>query len=435
MKKNKTVKVIGAGLAGCEACYQLLKRGVQVELYEMRPNKITPAHHGGDFAELVCSNSLKSTDPITPQGELKRELELLDSMVLRAAKYASVPSGGALAVDRLKFSKKVEEELLRFPNLTIIREEKTIVDDYTIVCAGPLCSDSLSENIKSLVGEKLSFFDAVAPIVTKESIDMDSAYFMSRYNKGDSDYLNCPMNKDEYYAFVEALISGERVILKDFEKRDIFSACQPVEYMAVKGRDTLRFGPLRPVGLYPLGGKKPYAVVQLRPENKENTLFNIVGFQTNLKFAEQKRIFSLIPALKSAEFVRYGVMHRNTFINSPEILNADLSLKSNSNVFFGGQINGGEGYVESVATGLICGINMYKNLTDIPTVILPKSTVLGGLISYITSGNGATFQPMHASFQLTDELGITTRDKAKKKELYAERAISSLNNFLLNNLI
>ncbi len=433
--KNKTVKVIGAGLSGCEACYQLLKRGVDVELYEMRPNKLTPAHHGGDFAELVCSNSLKSTDINTPQGELKRELEALDSLVLRCANFASVPSGGALAVDREKFSKNVEEELLKYPNLKIIREEKTEIDDYTIVCAGPLCSDTLSDSIKKIVGEKLSFYDAVAPIITKESVDMDKAYFMSRYNKGDSDYLNLPMDKDEYYVFVDALRAGERVLLKEFEKRDVFSACQPVEYMADKGRDTLRFGPLRPVGLYPLGGKKPYAVVQLRPENKENTLFNMVGFQTNLNFAEQKRIFSMIPALQSAEFVRYGVMHRNTFINSPELLSSDLSLKSNSTVFFGGQINGGEGYVESIATGLVCGINLYKRLNENESLILPNTTVLGALISYITNGNGSIFQPMHASFQLTDELSVATRDKAKKKELYAERAFTSLNIFLLNNLI
>lgn len=424
--KNK-VKIIGGGLAGCEAAYQLSKRGVEVELFEMRPSVPTPAHTTGNLAELVCSNSLKSTDINTAQGLLKQELSMLDSLILRVAKEHSVPAGGALAVEREAFSLAVERELSSFPNLKIIREECTKIAPYSIIATGPLTSDAMSKEIINFLGEEsLSFYDAVAPIVTCESVDMNSAFFAGRYNKGGDDYINCPMNEKEYYDFVDNLILADKIILKDFENKDVFQACMPVEVMAQKGRESLRFGPLRPVGIYhPITNERPFAVVQLRKEDNINKCYNIVGFQTNLKFGEQKRVFGLIPALKNAEYERYGVMHRNTFVNAPSALNTDFSAKKDTNVFFAGQISGVEGYLESVMSGLFAGINMYNTLLGKERTVPPIETMSGSLMKYISTEN-SNFQPMHVSFMLVPELGERVKDKQKRKEAYSLRAINAM---------
>ncbi|HOO23189.1 MAG TPA: methylenetetrahydrofolate--tRNA-(uracil(54)-C(5))-methyltransferase (FADH(2)-oxidizing) TrmFO [Clostridia bacterium] len=425
------VRVIGGGLAGVEAGYQLLKRGIGVELYEMRPSVMTPVHKTGSLAELVCSNSLKSVDENTSQGLLKTELEMLDSLVLRAAKKCRVPAGGALAVDREQFSAEIENELIKFGNLSIIREECDRIEDYSIVATGPLTSEKLSEEIKRTLGEDdLHFYDAVAPIVNAESVNMEKAFFAGRYGKGGDDYINLPLDKDEYYAFVDALINAERVILKDFETREIFNACQPVEEMARKGVDSLRFGPLRPVGIIdPRTDRRPYAVVQLRREDNFNKLYNIVGFQTNLKFPEQKRVFSMIPALGNAEFVRYGVMHRNTYINAPKVLDNTFAMKENKSRFFAGQICGVEGYLESAMSGLFAGVNMARLIQGKELVAPPAATACGSLMRYISSPN-KDFQPMHVSFSLMDELNEQYRDKAKKKQAYAKRATDEMKIFV-----
>ena len=423
------IKVIGGGLAGCEAVYQLAKRGVEVELYEMRPKVFTPAHKTDGYAELVCSNSLKSEDVLTAQGCLKREMRLMDSLIMRAADASRVPAGGALAVDRDKFSAYVGEVIGSFDNVKVIREECDTIDDFTIIATGPLTSPKMADKLREYAGDEfLNFFDAVAPIVTAESVDMEQAFFAGRYGKGGDDYLNCPMEKDEYIAFVENLVSADKVILKDFEKRDVFNACMPVEVMAAKGIDTLRFGPLRPVGLTdPKTGRRPYAAVQLRKENAEGTMYNLVGFQTNLKFGEQKRVFGMIPALHDAEFVRYGVMHRNTFVNAPMLLNEDFSLKKNDTVFFAGQISGVEGYVESIVGGLMCAINIDRRAKGLPSVIPPETTLTGGLMRYVAAPN-PDFQPMHVSFALLPPIeGI--RDKKKRKEEYGKRAVSDMERF------
>lgn len=417
------IKIIGAGLAGSEAAYQLAKRGVEVTLVEMRPEKTTPAHKTGRFAELVCSNSLKSEDVNTAQGQLKREMRRLDSLVLRAADYAKVPAGSALAVDRDKFSGFIEETLSKYDEITVERREETEIGPYTIVASGPLTSDALAEAIKSRTGgEFLNFFDAVAPIVESDSIDYHSAFFAGRYGKGGEDYLNCPMEKEEYYAFVKELVSAEKVILRDFEKRDVFNACMPVEVMADRGIDALRFGPLRPVGLTdPNTGRRPYAVVQLRKENVEGTMYNLVGFQTNLKFGEQKRVFSMIPALKNAEFVRYGVMHRNTYVNGPKVLGKGFSLRSDPTVILAGQISGVEGYVESAASGIMAGINACRLLRGLEIVDPPETSMLGGLMKYVRTEN-KDFQPMHAGYPLTPEPETKIRDKQLRKQMLSERA-------------
>lgn len=382
-----TIKIIGGGLAGCECAYQLLKRGYSVELYEMRPIKQTPIHKTDKLCELVCSNSLKSNDPITAQGALKKEMELLDSLILNQAKECSVPAGGALAVDRDEFAERVQTRLTSFPDFHLIREERTEIDDWTVIAAGPLASDDLTKKIAELTGaDELHFYDAVAPIITSESIDMDHAFFAGRYGKGGEDYLNLPLNKEEYESFVTELKNAEKVILHEFEKGEVFEACMPVEVMAGRGDDALRFGPLRPVGLTdPKTGKRPYAVVQLRKEDASGRLYNLVGFQTNLKFSEQKRVFGLIPALKEAEFVRYGVMHRNTFINAPKVMNADFSLVGNEKVFFAGQISGVEGYMESAMCGLIVAINLDRKYRNKPFIAMPETTLFGGLMKYVTS--------------------------------------------------
>ena len=429
------IKIIGGGLAGSECAYQLAKRGHNVTIVEMRPIVNTAVHKTGNFAELVCSNSLKSTDMNTSQGLLKKELEMLDCMILDVARQCSVPAGGALAVDREKFSTKVQEVIDNFDNVHVIREECTqVVDDnydFVVVASGPLTSDLLAEDVMKMTGsESLYFYDAVAPIVTSESIDKDNAFFAGRYNKGGDDYLNCPMNREEYYEFVRELVSADTVILKDFEKKDVFNACMPVEVMAKRGEESLRFGPLRPVGIYdPKTNVRPYAVVQLRKEDNYDQLYNLVGFQTNLKFGEQERVFKMIPALKNAEFVRYGVMHRNTFINAPRLLNGDFSLKSHKNVYFAGQISGVEGYLESTMSGLISALSIDSIVNGKEFLLPPKTTAIGSLIAYITTET-KNFQPMHVSYSLIPELEERVRDKKLRKAKYSERALVDMQKYV-----
>lgn len=421
------IKIIGGGLAGVEAAYQLIKRGYSVKLYEMRPNVSTPAHTTENLAELVCSNSLKSIDISTPQGALKREMSAFSSIVMEASAYAKVPGGGALVVDRELFSKKIEEILSSYKNFTLIREECTTIDDYTIVASGPLSSKGIEESIKKLTNESyLHFYDAVAPIIKKSSIDLESAFFAARYNKGDDDYINCPMNKEEYLNFYQNLRDAAVVILKAFEKGDFFEACMPIEAMAKRQEDTMRFGPLKPVGIYnPKTNLRPYAVVQLRKEDNYDNLYNIVGFQTNLKFSEQERVFRLIPALKDAEFVRYGVMHRNTYINSPKVLTKYLNLKDNDKIFFAGQVTGVEGYMESAMSGIIAGINMARCIECKPLLELPKDTMIGSLLNYISTDN-SNFSPMHVNFGILSELDDKIKDKKERKTAYSERAYSEI---------
>lgn len=425
------IKIIGGGLAGSECAYQLLKRGYEVELYEMRPNKETEAHQTSYLAELVCTNSLKSNDVNTSQGQLKAELRMLDSLIIKVAEKNAVPAGGALAVERDKFSQEVENTLLDFDRFTLIREECLDITDYTIVASGPLTSLALSENIKKLLGqEHLYFYDAVAPIVKYDTIDMDNAFFLGRYGKGGDDYLNCPMNIEEYYDFVEELANAKRVITKDFEKKDIFNACMPIEVMAERGRDSLRFGPFRPVGLTdPKTDTKPFAVLQLRKEDNFNELYNLVGCQTNLRFEEQKRVFCMIPALKKAEFIRMGVMHRNTFINSPKVLSEDFSLKSNQNIFFAGQISGVEGYVESCMSGLLSGINMARKIEGKQALVPNEYTMCGSLMRYISSPI-KNFQPMHVSYSLLPPLEEKIKGKIERKVAYSERASENMKYYI-----
>ncbi len=430
MEKIQTVNVIGAGLAGCEATYQLSRRGVTVRLYEMKPQKYSPAHHEPTFAEIVCSNSLKSEELSTASGTLKAELDVLDCLTLRIARETRVPAGSALAVDRKLFTKRMTEEIQKLPNVEIINEEVTSIDTSvpTIIATGPLTSDSLSKSIFELLGDSsLYFFDASAPIVDAESIDMSKTFSSGRYGKGESDYINCPMNREEYYAFIDALKNAERVPLKDFENTSVFEGCMPVEVMASRGDDTLRFGPLRPVGLLDNDGKRPFAVVQLRRENTASELYNIVGFQTNLTFPEQKRVFSMIPALLSAEFVKYGVMHRNTYINSPKHLNRDFSMKKYPFVFFAGQISGVEGYVESIASGLMCGINMARKLNGLEPFVPDTTTIIGSLLKHIST-ESPNFQPMNANFGILEPLGEIIRDKSQKKLAYSKRAVFNITN-------
>lgn len=421
------IKVIGGGLAGVEATYQLAKRGIKVDLYEMRPNTMTEAHKTSGLAELVCSNSLKSEDLANANGLLKEEMKLLDSFVLQMALKSKVASGGALSVDREKFSLNIENELQKFPNVTIIREEVSEISDYTIVASGPLTSEKLTKAIIDLTGkETLSFFDAVAPIIELDSVNKDLSYWASRYDKGDADYLNCPLDKETYIKFVEELIKAQRVNLRDFEKKDIFNACMPVELMAERGIDTLRFGPLKPVGLrHPKTGESHYAVVQLRKEDNFNQLCNLVGFQTNLKFGEQERIFKMIPALSKAKFVRYGVMHRNTFVNSPILLDNGNRLRQNENIYFAGQITGVEGYMESAMSGLIAGINFAMQLNNKDSLKLPPTTASGSLIKYISSIQ-KDFQPMHVNFSLIEPLEERVKSKHERKLKRSQRAIEDL---------
>ena len=430
------VNVIGAGLAGCEAAYALATRGVKIDLYEMKPLRRSPAHHIDGFAELVCSNSLKAARIDSAAGLLKEEMRRLGSISMIAAEKSSVAAGGALAVDRDTFSQIITDEIKNHPNITVHYEEVGEInpDEITIICSGPLTDGPLAETIKQLTdSDNLSFFDAAAPIVTAESIDMSRAFCASRYDKGGDDYINCPMNKQEYEAFYEALMGAERAPQKDFDVNGrVYEGCMPIEIMAQRGADTMRFGPLKPVGLRdPSTGHRPWANLQLRRENKEGTLFNLVGFQTNLKFAEQKRVFSMIPALANAEFVRYGVMHRNSFINSPKLLNKDQSLKKYPNVYFAGQITGVEGYMESASSGILAGINVYLRLKGEKSLSLPNYTILGALNGYITDESVKDFQPMGANFGVLPPIEPHIRDKKERYSALSNRSLLWYNNLMI----
>ena len=425
---NARVRIIGAGLAGSDAAYFLAERGVKVELWEQKPEKRSPAHHSSDFCELVCSNSLKSDDAFgNACGLLKEEMRTLCSLVIAAADRTKVPAGGALAVDRDQFSRIVTETLKNHPNIEIVEKEAKDfpATEYTIVATGPLTSDDLAEKMAERFGGNLYFYDAAAPIVTAESIDFSKAFIGDRYGKGSGDYVNCPLNREEYEAFVEALVGAEKAVQKDFDKRDVFDGCMPVEIMAQRGTDTLRFGMLKPVGLYDAEGKRPYAVLQLRKENAEGTAYNLVGCQTNLKFPEQKRVFSMIPALAHAEFARYGVMHRNTFLNAPAVLNADYSAKEDPNLYFAGQMTGVEGYVESAASGLCAAINLFLKIKGELPAAWDAETVCGALSLHVSTPR-ENFQPMNANYAILAPLSQNTRDKALKKRLYAERALEKI---------
>lgn len=426
------IKIIGGGLAGSEAAYFLAEHGVKVSLYDIKPHAFTPAHTSDKLAELVCSNSLKSNDVYgNAAGLLKEEMRLLGSLIITAADETRVPAGNALAVDREKFADYVTEKLKNHPNVQIISQEVTAVnkDEFTIIATGPLTTEKLCDGLKDITGGRLAFYDASAPIIAAESIDMESAFVGDRYDKGNGDHINCPMTKEEYLAFMDALTNAERAKLHDFEKSEIFEGCMPVEIMAARGMDTLRFGPLKPVGLTdPKTGRWAYACLQLRKEDAEGKMYNMVGFQTNLTFGEQKRVFSLIPALKNAEFYRYGVMHKNTFINSPSILNDDYSLKANGKTFFAGQITGVEGYVESAASGLLAAIYCLKKLNGQECERISDKTVLGALTKYITTEN-KDFEPMNANFGILPPLERVIRDKAERKREMAKRSLESVKEF------
>lgn len=428
------VKVIGGGLAGVEAAWQIANHGIEVELYEMKPVKFSPAHKSELLGELVCSNSLKAKRLESAAGLLKTEMRLFGSLCMECADECEVPAGGALAVDRDEFSKLITEKIKNNKNITLINEEVTeIPDGNVIIAAGPLASDALSEKISQLCGDGLHFFDAAAPIVSKDSIDMECAFAASRYERGgEDDYINCPMNKAEYEAFYDALISAESADLHSFDrKKDVYEGCMPIEVMASRGRDTMRFGPMKPVGLVdPRTGHRPWAVLQLRKENSKGTMLNLVGFQTNLKFAEQKRVFSMIPALKNAEFFRYGVMHRNTFIDSPRLLNGDFSFRNRENLFFAGQITGVEGYMESAASGIMAGINMVRHLIGENTLVLPETTMIGALSRYISDESVKNFQPMGANFGVLPPIEPKIRDKSQRYAALSNRALEDLKVYL-----
>ncbi|HDR4407231.1 FADH(2)-oxidizing methylenetetrahydrofolate--tRNA-(uracil(54)-C(5))-methyltransferase TrmFO [Bacillus cereus] len=430
---TQVVNVIGAGLAGSEAAYQIAKRGVQVRLYEMRPVRQTPAHHTDKFAELVCSNSLRANTLTNAVGVIKEEMRLMDSVIIRAADECSVPAGGALAVDRHEFAAKVTEYVKNHPNVTVMNKEITeIPEGPTIIATGPLTSPDLSAQLKELTGEDyFYFYDAAAPIVEKDSIDMNKVYLKSRYDKGEAAYLNCPMTEEEFDRFYEALIAAETVPLKEFEKEIFFEGCMPVEVMASRGRQTLVFGPMKPVGLEdPKTGKTPYAVVQLRQDDAAGTLYNIVGFQTHLKWGPQKEVLQLIPGLENAEIVRYGVMHRNTFINSPNLLRPTYQYKQRDDLFFAGQMTGVEGYVESAASGLLAGINAARLVKGEEPIVLPPVTAMGSMANYITATNAKNFQPMNANFGLFAPLEKKIKKKAERNEAYATRALETIRNFV-----
>ena len=461
------INVIGAGLAGSEAAYQISKRGIKVKLYEMKPTKFSPAHSNSNFAEIVCSNSFKSNLLTNACGLLKEELRRLDSLLIKIADETAVPAGQALAVDREEFSKRVTESLKANSNIEVINKEVVskyddtlkenndninevyfedlIKDDITIIATGPLTSDSLSIGIKKLTGEnELHFYDAAAPIIEKDSIDFNIAFYGDRYeqekkkdetieewkariNNNKSDYINLPMNKEEYERFVQELISAQVVTLHDFEKKEIFEGCMPIEIMAKRGLDTLRFGPLKPVGFDdPRFAKRPYAIVQLRQDNLSGSMYNLVGFQTNLKYGDQKRVFSMIPGLNNAEFVKYGVMHRNTFINSTKLLDNTYNLKIKNNVYFAGQITGVEGYVESISSGLVTGINAVMRINYNDRITFSKETIIGGLANYISTPN-TNFQPMNANFGILPELEENKiKDKKKKYEILSQRSLKKI---------
>lgn len=431
--EEKTINVYGAGLAGSEAAWQAARHGVHVRLYEMKPKKKSPAHHSDGFAELVCSNSLRSGEVTNAAGLLKEELYRLGSIIMDAAKSTSVAAGGAIAVDRTLFSEYVTEKIRSNPLIEVIEAEMTDIpeDEITVVATGPLTSDALAKKISEMIGgNSLYFYDAAAPIVDYETVDMEKAFFASRYDKGTPDYINCPFTKDEYERFYNALVTAEEAELHDFEKGDklkVFEGCMPVEVMAKRGVDTLRFGPMKPVGLRnPKTGEEYYAVVQLRRENEEGTMFNLVGFQTHLTWGEQKRVFRMIPGLEGAEFLRYGVMHRNTFLRSPDLLDADYSMRTNKNIFFAGQMTGVEGYIESAASGFVAGTNASLRARGRESFIFPGITMIGAMAQYISSGVSETFQPMNANFGIMPRLEYKVKGGKKyRNQAYAERALAA----------
>lgn len=423
--------VIGAGLAGCEAAWQLAQAGVEVTLVEMKPIRFSPAHHSAGFAELVCSNSLKAERLASAAGLLKVEMQALGSLCVACAYESRVPAGGALAVDREQFSRLVTEQICAHARITVEHREATAIpkQGVTVIAAGPLASDALAGEIAALCGEALSFFDAAAPIVSADSVDMDCAFTQSRYGRGgEDDYINCPMDKEEYEAFYDALLHAESAPLHTFDKKKgVYEGCMPIEVMASRGADTMRFGPLKPVGLRdPRTGHRPWAVLQLRKENAGGTMYNLVGFQTNLKFGEQKRVFSMIPALKNAEFLRYGVMHRNTFLDSPRLLNADYSMRKRPDLFFAGQITGVEGYMESAGSGVLAGLNAARRLRGQDPLVLPRETMLGALAGYISDPSVKNFQPMGANFGVLPPLERPVREKRERYESLSTRALEAL---------
>ncbi len=428
------VTVIGGGLAGSECALQLARRGISVTLMEMRPQTMTPAHHTASFAELVCSNSFKATRHDSAAGLLKEELRLMGSELITCATAAAVPAGGALAVDRERFSAEVEARIAAQPNITVERTEATTIPEgHVIIAAGPLCSPALAEEVLKLVGgTALSFFDAAAPIVDATTLNRDAIFMQSRYGEaGEGDYLNCPLNRDEYDAFIDALVGAERVVLKDFERTDLFQACQPAEEVARTGHDALRFGAMKPVGLIdPRTGHRPWAAIQLRAENRERTAYNLVGFQTNLTFPEQRRVFRMVPGLEDAEFFRYGVMHRNTFVDAPHVLDGTFAVPGTM-VRLAGQITGTEGYMEAVASGLLAALNTVADLTGAPSVQLPETGALGALVHYATNPATEAYQPMHVNFGLVPPLADgKRRSKRDRYAAYADRALADLKRYL-----
>ncbi len=430
------IKVIGAGLAGCEAAWQIAKQGVEVELWEMKPQKYSPAHKSPDFAELVCSNSLRADGIANAVGLLKEEMRKVGSLIMECADATKVPAGGALAVDRDGFSKMITEKIKNNPKITIKSGEITEINEneYTVIAAGPLASDGIIPEIKRLTGQEyLHFFDAAAPIVSYESIDMSKAFRGARYGKGGDDYINCPMDKEQYLAFWNELIKAEAAPLhEDIDNPNVFEGCMPIEIMAGRGEDTMRYGPLKPVGLTnPHDDSRPYAVVQLRQDNADGTLFNIVGFQTHLKFGEQKRVFSMIPGLENAEFVRYGVMHRNTYINSPDLLTNTYSMRKYPKIYFTGQITGVEGYIESASSGMVAGINIARKLLGKDEVVFSSKTALGALSNYISTGSVANFQPMNVNFGIFEDLGMRIKDKKEKAAMFAQRSFSEIDSLTI----
>ena len=441
MTENKIVNVYGAGLAGCEAAWQIAERGVKVRLYEMKPHKYTPAHHSEGFAELVCSNSLRSDSVTNAVGLLKEEMRRIGSLIMMAAEETKVPAGSALAVDRELFSRFITEKIKNHPNIEIIDAEMTSVnpDEITVIATGPLTSDAMAEYIEKELGcSGLHFFDAAAPIVDFSTIDMDVAFFASRYDKGDADYINCPMTKEQYDAFYNELINAKEAEIKEFDREEqkkklqVFEGCMPVEVMAKRGYDTLCYGPLKPVGLVdPRTQKESFAVVQLRKENKEGTMYNIVGFQTHLTFPEQRRVFRMIPGLENAEFLRYGIMHRNTYLNSPGLLKNDYSMINNENIFFAGQMTGVEGYIESAGSGLVAGINAAARALGTKGTIFPDTTMIGSMASYVQNGSMGKFVPMNANFGIIEPLGYRVKGgKSAKNEVIANRALEAIDSVI-----
>ena len=436
MEAKKTINVYGAGLAGCEAAWQAAEQGVAVRLYEMKPEKYTPAHHSESFSELVCSNSLRSDSLANAVGLLKAELRSLGSLIMEAADATRVPAGSALAVDREKFSAYITEKIKNHPNIEIIGREVTSVpeEEITVIATGPLTSDAFADYIAGELGcEGLHFFDAAAPIVDADSINMDTAFFASRYDKGDADYINCPMNEEQYNAFWQALITAEEAELKEFDKTaqkklKVFEGCMPVEEMAKRGRDTLLFGPLKPVGLIDKRtGESSCAVVQLRKENAEGTMYNIVGFQTHLTFPEQRRVFRMIPGLENAEFLRYGIMHRNTYLNSPGLLDETYRMRTREGVYFAGQMTGVEGYIESAGSGYLAGLSAARAVLGKERVVFPKTTMLGAMAHYVANGGASEFKPMNANFGIVEPLGVRVKGgKAVKNEALSRRALDEI---------